>query len=157
MTDKKEGETKTCQSCNELIVCRMTDYKNYENKLQWQNHGDTKAHYDKTGKCKRSSIATADTEIPTSGSVSRDMDLSSNTVNTFSFQIPITKAEALRKKYFAENPEDKVLIRRVEEGENVGKEVIGNYIGVLEACESMGITEPPVIGMIFNKTMERMK
>ena len=52
MSDEKtEGNTKTCYKCGKTITCRMTQYKGYENKLQWQND-DNSAHYDRTGNCK---------------------------------------------------------------------------------------------------------
>lgn len=59
MVEKKEGATNICNACGETTVCRMTTYKDFPNKLQWQNHGDTKAHYTAKGLCK---TAAPDTE-----------------------------------------------------------------------------------------------
>lgn len=50
-TIKKEGATSVCKTCGSTIICRMTSYKNFPNKLQWQNDSGT-AHYDRDGNCK---------------------------------------------------------------------------------------------------------
>lgn len=42
--EKKEGVRTTCNKCGSDIVCRMSRYDNFENKLQWQNE-DGQAHY----------------------------------------------------------------------------------------------------------------
>ena len=65
-------------------------------------------------------------------------------------------AEELRKQYLAQYPEDG-LLSKIENGERKGTEVIGIYIGVLEACESMGITNPITQGMIMNNVIRRME
>lgn len=44
MNDKYEGNSKICTSCNSVITCRMSQYANIPNKLQWQNK-DGGAHY----------------------------------------------------------------------------------------------------------------
>lgn len=50
MTDNKyEGVSKICSSCNSVLVCRMTQYVEHENKLQWQNR-EGGAHYFYKGK-----------------------------------------------------------------------------------------------------------
>ena len=33
-----------CSSCGEKLTCRMSNYKSYPNKLQWQNQDGT-SHY----------------------------------------------------------------------------------------------------------------
>jgi len=44
MPEKKEGVRTTCTKCRSDIICRMSDYTDHENKLQWQNEDGT-AHY----------------------------------------------------------------------------------------------------------------
>jgi len=48
----KEGETKDCPSCGKPIVARLKVYKDYPDKIQWQDEKVTEAHYDKMGDCK---------------------------------------------------------------------------------------------------------
>ena len=49
---KKEGETKDCPNCGGKLVARLKVYKDYDDKIQWQNEKETTAHYDKDGNCK---------------------------------------------------------------------------------------------------------
>jgi len=49
---KEEGESKDCPNCKKPIVARLKEYKDYPNKIQWQDKDQTKAHYDKDGNCK---------------------------------------------------------------------------------------------------------
>ena len=44
MPVKKVDVRTTCPTCRTEIICRMSDYSNFENKLQWQNEDGT-AHY----------------------------------------------------------------------------------------------------------------
>lgn len=44
MPDKKEGVRTTCTKCRSDLICRMSDYIDCENKLQWQNEDGT-VHY----------------------------------------------------------------------------------------------------------------
>ena len=48
---KTEGEKKDCPSCGMKLVARLKVYKDYDDKIQWQNEKETKAHYDKDGNC----------------------------------------------------------------------------------------------------------
>lgn len=48
----KEGETKTCEHCKKPIISRLKVYKDYPDKIQWQDKDKTEAHYDKMGDCK---------------------------------------------------------------------------------------------------------
>ena len=59
---EKEGDTKKCPTCGLELVGRLTDYKGrYPDKKQWQNKGSRKAHYDKDGNCKDSTVNTENT------------------------------------------------------------------------------------------------
>ncbi len=49
---KTEGEKKDCPSCGKPIVARLKVYKDYPDKIQWQDEKVTEAHYDKMGDCK---------------------------------------------------------------------------------------------------------
>lgn len=49
---KTEGETKDCPNCGKPLIARLKVYKDYPNKIQWQNKDSTDAHYDKVGNCK---------------------------------------------------------------------------------------------------------
>lgn len=72
---EKEGESKECPNCGDNIVARLKVYKDYPDKIQWQDAKETKAHYDKDGNCK---TKTQDTEIdPT-------LDIQETTVETSS-------------------------------------------------------------------------
>ena len=46
---KKEGVRTVCNGCSNEIICKMSAYSNFENKLQWQNKDGT-AHYSINGK-----------------------------------------------------------------------------------------------------------
>lgn len=43
MPEKKVGVKTTCTKCRSEIICRMTNYSNFENKLQWQNEDGANA------------------------------------------------------------------------------------------------------------------
>lgn len=47
-----EGQIKDCPSCGKPIVARLKVYKDYPDKIQWQDEKVTEAHYDKMGDCK---------------------------------------------------------------------------------------------------------
>jgi len=49
---KTEGEKMDCPNCNAPLLSRLKEYKDYENKIQWQDVNQTKAHFDKNGNCK---------------------------------------------------------------------------------------------------------
>jgi len=137
-----------CKDCGKVYV--QGDQIDMNGNESPNSKGETKPHWCPDGEnCQGAMDLTGGTN-PSDGNIQAATQAALNQAER------ITKAEALRKKYFAGNIEDMVLLRRVEDGEKAGLETIGFYLGVLEACNSMGITEPPVIGMIFNKTMERM-
>ncbi len=41
-----------CPNCGNTLVSRLKEYKDYDNKIQWQDQDKTKAHFDKNGNCK---------------------------------------------------------------------------------------------------------
>jgi len=49
---KEEGEKKDCPNCGKPLVARLKVYKDYQDKIQWQDEKKTEAHYDKMGDCK---------------------------------------------------------------------------------------------------------
>jgi len=48
----KEGEAKDCPNCGKPLVARLKVYKDWPDKVIWQNKEDTEAHYTKDGNCK---------------------------------------------------------------------------------------------------------
>ena len=70
---KKEGETKTCPNCDNTIVGRLKEYKDYPSKIQWQNEKETKAHYDKDGNCAGTIITQESTVETTNSTVTEDL------------------------------------------------------------------------------------
>ncbi len=50
---KEEGQKKDCPNCEKPMIARLKTYKDnqYKPKIQWQETDETKAHYDKDGKC----------------------------------------------------------------------------------------------------------
>lgn len=57
--EKKEGAKMTCGKCGIELVCHMSEYDGFENKLQWQNSDGT-AHYKWTGPGKFDCVMQAD-------------------------------------------------------------------------------------------------
>lgn len=78
----KEGETKECDSCGMDLVGRLTDYKGrFPDKLQWQSATERKAHYDKDGNCKESTIP-------------NEIELKSNEQSTLESEQNLSKGES---------------------------------------------------------------
>ena len=79
----KEGETKDCPNCGAKLIARLKVYKDYDDKIQWQNEKETKAHYDKDGNC--NGITTSGTvhipETTTQGTITQETTLETNTAN----------------------------------------------------------------------------
>lgn len=78
---KKEGEIKDCPNCGAKLIARLKVYKDYDDKIQWQNEKETKAHYDKDGNC--NGITTSGTahipETTTQGTITQETTLETTT------------------------------------------------------------------------------
>lgn len=123
--NKVEGSKEQCPNCSNPIFCRMSKGSDkYPAKLQWQNEDGT-AHYNfdfatKTTSCKGDTMA-KNVLVPTT--------------------ITMPKSEGT----------DKVILERMsKDSEAIAKQKIAKYIGVKKACEESGISNPAMIGMIFN-------
>lgn len=44
-TPTELGQTEECSVCGMVCIAKMSNYKDYENKLQWQDPKTGKAHY----------------------------------------------------------------------------------------------------------------
>ena len=119
--NKVEGAKEQCPSCTQTIFCRMSKgSEKYPAKLQWQDE-DGSAHYS-------FDFATKTTSCK-----------STPTVSTIILTMP--KSEGTDKA---------VLERFSRDSETIAKQKIAKYIGVKKACDDSGITNPAMIGMIFN-------
>jgi len=150
MTDKVIGDSKMCVACGKTIVCRMTAYADYPNKPQWQNEGDTKAHYDKTGKCKNDDN-TADYGTPSTASNPAPFVTKTMSVNDYAIAAQrkigdqILETKRLQEKF-------KELVESGElPTETTEYSVMKLYIRMLELCDAMGITDEIKRGMLSNQ------
>ena len=120
--NKVEGAKEQCPSCTQTIFCRMSKgSEKYPAKLQWQNEDGT-AHYS-------FDFATKTTSCK------------STTSKTEPLTLTMPKSEGTDKA---------VLERFSRDSETIAKQKIAKYIGVKKACDDSGITNPAMIGMIFN-------
>ena len=120
--EKKDGNVEQCPTCHNKIFCRMTKGSDkYPAKLQWQNEDGT-AHYSFDFATKTTSCKSTTT-----------------TVSAITLTMP--KSEGTDKA---------VLERFSRDSETIAKQKIAKYIGVKKACDDSGITNPAMIGMIFN-------
>lgn len=69
---KKEGVKTTCNGCRSEIICRMSTYTGYDNKLQWQNKDGT-AHYSFIGRKLTCNIPKTGEELFVEGAVAVPM------------------------------------------------------------------------------------
>ena len=124
--NKVEGAKEQCPSCTQTIFCRMSKGSDiYPAKLQWQNESG-EAHYNfdfntKTTSCKGVSNVEA--------------------VMNHSLIVSMPKSDGT---------DTKVLERFKTDSKNIAKQKIAKYIGVKEACDESGITNPAMVGMLFN-------
>ena len=120
--EKKDGNVEQCPTCHNKIFCRMTKGSDkYPAKLQWQDE-DGSAHYSFDFATKATSCKSTTT-----------------TVSAMILTMP--KSEGTDKA---------VLERFAKDSETIAKQKIAKYIGVKKACDESGITNPAMIGMIFN-------
>ena len=121
--EKKDGAVEQCPNCSQKIVCRMSKGSDkYPAKLQWQDE-DGSAHY--------------------------NFDFATKTTSCKS-QNKESKNESLITMPKGTGTDDKVLERFSKDSETIAKQKIAKYIGVKKACDESGITNPAMIGMIFN-------
>lgn len=122
--NKVEGSKEQCPNCSNTIFCRMTKgSEKYPAKLQWQNEDGT-AHYNFDFKTKETSCK----------SVSQNSEITAPFIT-----MPVS-----------EGTDKAVLERMSSDAETVARQKIAKYIGVKKACDGSGITNPAMIGMIFN-------
>lgn len=62
---RAEGQTKECHNCKNPLIGRLKVYKDWPDKIQWQDIDKTESHYDKDGNCKGTQSITAPKEEPT--------------------------------------------------------------------------------------------
>ena len=72
MPEKKVGVKTTCTKCRSEIICRMSNYSGYENKLQWQND-DGSAHYSNKSKNFECHIPKDGTEMFEAGTIAPEI------------------------------------------------------------------------------------
>jgi len=137
MVEKKLGAMMTCQNCGTLLTCNQIEYMG-ETKLQWQNP-DKSAHY------KFITDGKFECNIPDEleDTIQKSLDVAERTV---------TKEPSLTGLALTDE-EMSILSRVIDEA---ASRVIYTYIKVRQKCHMHNITEPAVIGMIFNKTRETM-
>lgn len=130
MADEKvEGETQTCDTCKESITCRLNDYGGkYPAKLQWQDNTSNKAHYTIEGICKK--VNPKDESKPT-----HEVECPPGHI------IKEPTGKELRERFYALSIDSQL---------SEPFKIIKDYIETREACESLGITHPATIGMIWN-------
>ena len=127
--NKVEGAKEQCPGCTQTIFCRMSKGSDkYPAKLQWQNE-DGMAHYSfdfatKTTSCKNQNVGVFEVE---------------KVMNHLTITMPK-----------GTGTDGKVLERFASDSETIAKQKIAKYIGVKKACDESGITNPAMIGMIFN-------
>src|SRR3990167_10971495 len=120
--NKVEGAKEQCPSCTQTIFCRMSKGSDiYPSKLQWQNESG-EAHYN--------------FDFATKTTSCKGVDAVTN-------PLVITMPKGI-------GTDDKVLERFSKDSETIAKQKIAKYIGVKKACDESGITNPAMIGMIFN-------
>ena len=120
--NKVENAIEKCPNCDSKIYCRMTKgSEKYPAKLQWQDE-DGSAHYSFDFATKTTSCKN---ESPKKESLTLTMPKGTGT-------------------------DGKVLERFSNDAEVIAKQKIAKYIGVKKACDESGITNPAMIGMIFN-------
>ena len=120
--NKVEGAKEQCPSCTQTIFCRMTKgSEKYPSKLQWQDE-DGSAHYSFDFNTKTTSCK-------------------SQTTTTSTITLTMPKGTGT---------DGRVLERFASDSEIIAKQKIAKYIGVKKACDESGITNPAMIGMIFN-------
>lgn len=113
---KTEGETKDCPSCKAPLVARLKQYKDWPDKILWQNKDKTEAHYDKDGNCKGSpseTVVTQDSILETR--VSSDVEK----VETTTHEIPEVNENF--KEFIQENTIELLQI------EKEVKEMLGQF------------------------------
>ena len=121
--NKVEGAKEQCPSCTQTIFCRMSKgSEKYPAKLQWQNEDGT-THYS--------------FDFATKATSCKSTTLS----KTEPLILTMPKSEGTDKA---------VLERFSRDSETIAKQKIAKYIGVKKACDDSGITNPAMIGMIFN-------
>ena len=119
--NKVEGAKDQCPSCTQTIFCRMTKgSEKYPAKLQWQNESGD-AHYSFDFATKKTSCKGSEVQTPLTISMPKGV-----------------------------GTDDKVLERFAKDSETIAKQKIAKYIGVKKACDESGISNPAMIGMIFN-------
>ena len=119
--NKVEGAKEQCPGCTQTIFCRMTKgSEKYPAKLQWQNDNGS-AHYSFDFETKSTSCKSLITVSAITLTMPKGTDI-----------------------------DGKVLERFASDSETVAKQKIAKYIGVKKACDESGITNPAMIGMIFN-------
>jgi len=130
-TKEDLGTRKKCFTCKGIMVCKETEYEG-KVKYQWQNDDGT-AHYGFNQETQKSYCKSTPQEDNTKG-IDFEKLIRENAL----------KSDSLRKVYDAHKEE------------LVYPEVMVIYLKVLKDCEIMGITEPQVIGMMFNNTIRRL-
>ena len=145
MADKIEGATNKCQACGEITVCRMTTYADFPNKLQWQNNDNTKAHYDKTGKCKKAS------QVTTQGTLEGGENPSQGTIEGYVPRPAQGTAHPLESPTKEKEPTPEDLMRMVENANLFSSEIFTKIID--EATEaSMRLSlQKAAIEKVMNK------
>ena len=118
--NKVEGAKEQCPSCTQTIFCRMTKGSDKYPAKLQWQNEDGAAHYS-------FDFATKTTSCK------------STTVSAITLTMP--KSEGTDKA---------ILERFSRDSETIAKQKIAKYIGVKKACDDSGITNPAMIGMIFN-------
>ena len=118
--NKVEGAKEQCPSCTQTIFCRMSKGSEKYPAKLQWQDEDGSAHYS-------FDFATKTTSCK------------STTVSAITLTMP--KSEGTDKA---------VLERFSRDSETIAKQKIAKYIGVKKACDDSGITNPAMIGMIFN-------
>ena len=134
MIPKSEGAKDTCPSCHQELICRETEFKGQKN-LQWQYADREEAHFSYDFKTKKTSCK----EMGGSTSTSQAATQSSSVEN-----VDLDKLKLPGDQVAQINNETIDLTERM----------IVVYNTVKSKCNAVGITSPPVIGMIYNQVCE---
>lgn len=135
MITKAEGAKDTCPSCQQELICRLKVSEKYGNSLQWQYADREEAHFSYDFKTKKSSCK----EMDGSTSSSKAVTQSSSVEN-----IDLDKLKL---------PGDQVA-QIVNETVDLTERMIVVLHTINSVCNRVGITNPPVMGMIYNQVCE---
>jgi hypothetical protein len=134
-TEVEVGTEDSCPSCNQILVCRTTQYKDNLPKNQWQYKDREEAHFSFDSKTRKSACKESSSDGPkastTQSSVSRD-------------KIDLSKIDL---------PSDQVVAITEQVGEITDRELV-ILAEVTRRCNNAGTTHPATIGMIFNQVNE---